>query len=175
MLFHVQDTTLTPSSSFGSVAGRLSALPYIPLRGMDSFFAQFISHNCPSAYLVFLVTILIIPSHPFIFVRQFVFHAESQGFFTDISVKTKGEFLFFACPTRKSRSVTSSMAKLMNIRLFDMGFLSLESLYLYNAKGRGTVRRFHHLACLLFPSNSYVTYPAVILGEHRIVISQLIC
>jgi hypothetical protein len=86
-------------------------------RGISSSLAHLISQSCPSAFLVFLVTIINTPSHPFIFVRHFVFHAESQGSLTDISMNSKGLLLFFACPTKKSRKFASSIAKLINILL----------------------------------------------------------
>src|SRR5690606_10909991 len=123
ILSQVQFTTLTPSNSFGRLVGRSSLYPQTPLRGISSSLAHFISHNCPSAFLVFFVTITKTPSHPFILFLQFVFQAESHGFLTDISTNSNGEFSFLACPTKKSLKLLSSMAKLINTLFLDIKYI----------------------------------------------------
>src|SRR5207245_8613203 len=86
--------------------------------GTVSSLAHLTSQSCPVALAVFLLSSAIMPSQPLTLVRQFVFHALSQGCLTDMSTNSNGLFAFLAWPTRKSREVLSSTAKLTKIRFF---------------------------------------------------------
>src|SRR5690606_2686379 len=91
----------------------------IPITGIPSSLAHFISHLAPLECHVFLLKSTIMPSQDLILVRHFCFHiCSSQGCLTDISTKVKGERSFFACATKKSLYCSSSIAKLIKIRFF---------------------------------------------------------
>src|SRR5215467_10211652 len=82
MFGHVQVTTRVFPSSAG--LPRMSSLcTQTPIIGMFSSLAHFISQHAPSPFGVFLLIKAITPSQPLILLRQFVFHCESQGSFTD--------------------------------------------------------------------------------------------
>src|SRR5258708_16310298 len=115
MLGQDQFTTRTPSSSAGSFAGRLSCVQYTPRMGTFSSFAHLISQSCPAAFVVFLLTIAIIPSHPFTLARQRVFQLSSQGSLTDMSTNSNGLLSFSSFPVSQSRAPFSSTSHLLSI------------------------------------------------------------
>ncbi len=150
MLSHVQLTIRIPFNSEGSRRGLSSCLPQIALRGISSSRAQFISHSCPSAFMVSRVTITRTPAHPLILVRHLLFHAESHGRLTDKSTNLKGDWTFLAWPTNKSLKFLSSIAKLTKIRR------------LANPYSPFPVR---HISTI----NPVITYAFIILGSFKAI------
>src|SRR5207245_2439810 len=67
--------------------------------GTVSSLAHLTSQSCPVALAVFLLTRATMPSQPLTLVRQFVFHALSQGCLTDISTNSNGLLLLLFAHT----------------------------------------------------------------------------